>query len=72
MGRQHQQEEPWAKSNMDRKRLSYSEKDCFEKSQNYRSIGDSRTEYVFILKTLFPQQLSDVSFTNPTSTLCDY
>lgn len=30
-----------------RKRLSYIEKDCFEKSQNYCSTRDSRTEYSF-------------------------
>jgi hypothetical protein len=36
------EEEQWAKINIDRKRSSYSEKDCFEKSQNYSS---SRTEY---------------------------
>jgi hypothetical protein len=68
MGRQHSEEEKWAKINNDRKRLSYIEKECFEKSQNYCSTGDSKTEYVFILKTLFPQNLSDVSFSNPTPT----
>jgi hypothetical protein len=26
-------------------RASFIEKDCFEKSQNYCSMGDSRTEY---------------------------
>jgi hypothetical protein len=62
------EEEQWAKINIDRKRPSYIKKDCFEKSQNYCGTGDSRTEYVFILKPLFPQTLSDVSFTNPTST----
>jgi hypothetical protein len=33
----------WVKINNDRKRLLYIE-DCFEKSQNYCSAGDSRTE----------------------------
>jgi hypothetical protein len=28
-------EEQWAKINIDRNRSSYTEKDCFEKSQNY-------------------------------------
>jgi hypothetical protein len=51
MGRQHSEEEQWAKLNTDRKRLSYIENECFEKSQNY-SNGDSRTEIVFILKTV--------------------
>jgi predicted transcriptional regulator len=31
--------------NTDRERSSYIDKDCFEKSQNYCSKGDSRTEY---------------------------
>jgi hypothetical protein len=35
----------WAHININRKRLSFIEKDCFEKSQNYCSTGDSRTEY---------------------------
>jgi hypothetical protein len=30
---------------------------------------ESGTEYVFVLKTLFPQKLSDVVFTNQTSTV---
>jgi hypothetical protein len=54
------------RKSLDRKRSLYIEKGCFEKSQNYCSTGDSGTEYVFVLKTLFPQKLSDVSFTNPT------
>jgi hypothetical protein len=45
----------------DRKRALYIEKNCLKKSQNYCITGDS------ILKTLFPQKLSDISFTNPTS-----
>jgi hypothetical protein len=39
------EEEQWAKINIDRKRSSCIEKDCFEKSQNYCSTGDSRTGY---------------------------
>jgi hypothetical protein len=39
------EKEQWAKINTDRKRSSYIEKDCFEKSWNYCSIGESRTEY---------------------------
>lgn len=46
---------------------SYIEKDCFGKTQHW-STGDSRTEYCWILKTLFPQKLSGVSITNPTNT----
>jgi hypothetical protein len=38
-------EEQWVKMNIDRKRLSYNEKGCFEKSQLYCSTGDSRSEY---------------------------
>jgi hypothetical protein len=39
------EEEQWAKISIDRERSSYIEKGCFEKSQNYYSTGDSRTEY---------------------------
>jgi hypothetical protein len=39
------EEEQWVKINIYRKRSSYTEKDCLEKSQKYCSIGDSRTEY---------------------------
>jgi hypothetical protein len=59
------EEEQWAKINIDRKRLSYIEKECLKKSHNYCSTRDSRSEFVFILKTLFPQKLPDVSFANP-------
>jgi hypothetical protein len=34
------EEEQWGKINIDRKRSSYIEKDCFEKSQNYCSTGE--------------------------------
>jgi hypothetical protein len=37
--------EQWAKININRDRSSYIEKNCFEKSQNYCSTGDSRIEY---------------------------
>jgi DNA-binding LacI/PurR family transcriptional regulator len=33
------------KIKIDKKRLSYIEKDCLKKSQNYCSTGYSRTEY---------------------------
>jgi hypothetical protein len=56
------------KSTFDRKRLLYTKKSCFENSHNYCSTGDSRTEYSSC-KTLLPQKLSDVSFTNPTFTV---
>jgi hypothetical protein len=39
------EEEQWAKINLDRKLSSDIEKDCFEKSHNYCSTGDSITEY---------------------------
>jgi predicted transcriptional regulator len=39
------EEEQWAKINTDKKRSSFIEKDCFEKSQNYCGTCDSRTEY---------------------------
>jgi hypothetical protein len=42
----------------ERDRQSYTEKDCFEKSWNYCSTDDGRTE----------QKLQDVSFTTPHST----
>jgi hypothetical protein len=38
------EEEQWAKINSDRKRSSYTEKDCFEKPQNYCSTGDRTAE----------------------------
>jgi hypothetical protein len=61
--------EQWAKTNIEKKRSLYTEKNCFEISDNYCSTGDSRTEYVLILKTLFPQKPSNVSVTNSTSTI---
>jgi hypothetical protein len=39
------EEKQWAKINIDRKQLSYIVKDYFEKSENYYSTGDRRTEY---------------------------
>jgi hypothetical protein len=56
-GREDKQQ---AKINIDTKRLSYI---------NHRitaaQVNCNRTEYS--LKTLFPQKVSDMSFTNPTS-----
>jgi hypothetical protein len=63
------EEEQWAIINIERKRSSYIEKDCIEKSQNYCSTDELQQNGIFITKTLFPQKLSDVSFTNPTSTV---
>jgi hypothetical protein len=37
-------EEQWAKINIDRKRPSYIENDCFEKSQNYCNTVDKTAE----------------------------
>jgi hypothetical protein len=62
------EEEQWAKDNIDRKRTSFIEKDCFEKLQ-YGSTGKSEMDIYLFLKTLFPQKLSDPRFTNPTSTV---
>jgi hypothetical protein len=39
------EEGQWAKINIDRKRSPYTGKSCFEKSHNYWSTGDSRTEH---------------------------
>jgi hypothetical protein len=44
MGRQHREEEQWAKFNTERKILLYFEKNSFEKSQNSCSTGDDRNE----------------------------
>jgi hypothetical protein len=67
MGRHISEEKQSVKFNIDKKRSSHIEEDCFEKSYNYCNTGDSRTEN--LLKVLFLQKLSDVSFTNPTSTV---
>jgi hypothetical protein len=37
-------EEQWVKINVDRKRVSYNEKGCFEKSQNYCITGDGKIQ----------------------------
>jgi hypothetical protein len=64
------EEEQWAKVNIDKNRQSYIKKDCFEKSHNYCSTGERTAELsMHILKILFPQKLSDVSFANPTTTV---
>jgi hypothetical protein len=39
------EEEQWVKINTDRKRSSYTERDCFVKSHNYCSMGYSRNEH---------------------------
>jgi hypothetical protein len=44
MGRLYQQRGKIGEINIDGNRSSYIEKDCFEKSQNYCSIGDRRAE----------------------------
>jgi hypothetical protein len=58
--------ELWAKMNTDKKRLSYIEKYCFEKSQNYCNTGESRTEY-WSWRSCFHKNCFDMSFTDPTS-----
>jgi hypothetical protein len=63
------EEEQWTKISTDWKGSSYIVQDLFEKSQNYCSTGELQQNWIFILKALFPQKLSYVSFTNPTSTV---
>jgi hypothetical protein len=63
------EEEQWAKINTDRKRTSYIEKVCSEKSQNYCSTGERTAELNIHLADPVSTKLSDVSFTNPTSTV---
>jgi hypothetical protein len=38
------EEEQWAKISTDKKKSSYTGKNCFEKSHNYCSTGDRRAE----------------------------
>jgi hypothetical protein len=47
----------------------YIEKDCFGKSQNYCSTGDRTAELNIHPEDPVSTNLSDVSFTNPTSRL---
>jgi hypothetical protein len=61
------EEEQWAKINIDRKRSSYVEKDCFKISQNYCSIGDRTAELNIHLEDSCFQKKNDMSSTNPTS-----
>jgi hypothetical protein len=68
MGR-HQRRGTVGENNIDRRRSSYIEKDCLEKSHNYYSTGDRTAELNIHLEDLFPQKLSDMSFTNPTSAI---
>jgi hypothetical protein len=56
------------KLNIDRKRSSYIEKDCFEKS-HYCSTSDRTAELNIRLDEPVSTKLSNVSFTNPTSTV---
>jgi hypothetical protein len=49
--------------------LSYLDKDYFEKSQNYYSTGDRRAELNIHFEDPVSTTMSDVSFTNPTSTV---
>jgi hypothetical protein len=60
------EEEEWAKINTDRKKSSYIEKDCFEKSQNYCSTGDRTVQLNIRLEDPVSTK-TDMSFTNPTS-----
>jgi hypothetical protein len=63
-------DEEWAKINTDRKRSLYIEKDCFEKLQNYCSTGDRAAELnIHLEDSVLPQKVSNMSFTNPTSTV---
>jgi hypothetical protein len=64
------EDEQWAKINTDSKRSLCIEKDCFEKSQNYCSIGNRAAELnIHLEDSVLPQKVSDMSFTNPTSTV---
>jgi hypothetical protein len=55
------------KISTDRKRSSYTEKNCFKKSHNYCSRGDSTTQHSSWRRCFHKN--SDTSFTNPTSTI---
>jgi hypothetical protein len=48
------EEEQWAKIGIDRNRSSYTEKDCFDKSQLLQHRWQQN--WIFILKTMFPQK----------------
>jgi hypothetical protein len=61
------EEEQWAKINTDRKRSSYSQKDCFKKSHCYCSTGDKTAELNIHLEDPVSTKAFNVSFTNPTS-----
>jgi hypothetical protein len=63
------EKEQWAKINIDRKRSSYIEKDCLEKSQNYCNTGDRTAELNIHVEDAVSTKLSDMNFTNPTSTV---
>jgi hypothetical protein len=52
------EEEWWVKIDVERKRLTYIQKDYFEKSQDYRSTGESRPP--------FPQKTVLYKLTNLT------
>jgi hypothetical protein len=47
------EEEQWVKINIDKKKSSYIEKDCFKKSQNYCSTGDRTAELNIRLEDRF-------------------
>jgi hypothetical protein len=57
------------KSALAEKRSSYIERDCFEKSQNYNSTGNGTAGLNIHLEDPVSTKLSNVSFTNPTSTV---
>jgi hypothetical protein len=57
------------KVNTDSNRSSYIEKHYFEKSDNYCSTGDRTEELNIRLEDRVSTKLSDVSFTNLTSTV---
>jgi hypothetical protein len=61
------EEEQWAKINIDRKRSSYTEKDCFKKSRTYCSTGDRTRELNIHLEDPDSTKTAYVRFTNPTS-----
>jgi hypothetical protein len=58
-----------AKISTHRKSTSYTEKDCFKKSQNYCSTGDRAAELNIHLEDPVYTKKSNLSFTNPASSV---
>jgi hypothetical protein len=72
MGRKHQRRGTVCKrqkSTLTKRESRTFQKDCFEESQNYCSAGYGAAELNIHLEALFLQKLSNLSYTNPTSTV---